>query len=74
MLRLFQTELKQIETDFMFMSSFVNMYIRHKKKNNEKEKNHENKRKQKKRKKNHERIKGNERRKEAEAKNVLMEK
>lgn len=51
MLRLFQTELKQIKTDFMFMSSFVNMYIRHKKKNNEKEKNHENKRKQKKRKK-----------------------
>lgn len=39
-----------------------------------KKKNHENKRKQKKRKKNHERIKGNERRKEAEAKNVLMEK
>lgn len=51
MLRLFQTELKQIKTDFMFMSSFVNMYIRHKKKHNEKEKNHENKRKQKKRKK-----------------------
>lgn len=38
MSRLFQTELKQIKTDFMFMSSFVNMYIRHKKKNNEKEK------------------------------------
>lgn len=56
MLRLFQTELKQIKTDFMFMSSFVNMYIRHKKKNNEKEKNHE-------------RIKGNERKKEAKAKN-----
>lgn len=51
MSRLFQTELKQIKTDFMFMSSFVNMYIRRKKKNNEKEKNHENKRKQKKRKK-----------------------
>lgn len=68
MLRLFQTELKQIKTDFMFMSSFVNMYIRHKKKNNEKEKIMKIKENRKKE-KNHERIKGNERKKEAEAKN-----
>lgn len=68
MSRLFQTELKQIKTDFMFMSSFVNMYIRHKKKNNEKEKIMKIKENRKKE-KNHERIKGNERKKEAEAKN-----
>lgn len=37
MLRLFQTEQKQIKTDFMFMSSFVNMYIRHKKKTQKEE-------------------------------------